>query len=229
MDERRWPVEVALAWFDLPQQFVVGDLGREINGLVADGGIDRFLLERALQVNEFAGLAWAALRHGLPRDELRDVLRNPPKSAPFHPGRRAMSLEPYQGTDDSYVVSVPEIDAWLRAWLPRDQVSSTLASHARQLASALGIGTVPCAVSEFTRDPEPAVATTRCIATWDFVALHHSEMSALEKLVTLAPDRVGWHAIQKKLVSVESLWTEDLSRMHQYFDALAGGAQPKSA
>jgi hypothetical protein len=219
LSQWHWPLEAALAWFDLPEPFVRNDLAPEVPGLLSpDGKVDRVLLERALQVNEIAGLTWAALQYGLPRDALREVLRTPPPTTRgFHPGRHPFSLVPYRGTDDSYLISMPVLDAWLKAWLPRDEAWTTLGARAKALAEALGISTLPCHVSQVTQEPEPQVATVRCIATWDFVALHHSEPSAYPKLVTLPPDRIGWHAIQQSLVSRESLWADDLSHMHDYF------------
>ena len=222
LDAAVWPLDAALEWFDLPESFVVNDLAKQISKLMPKKGmVDRYLLERALQVHELVGMTWAALRHGLPRDAFRDKLRSKATPPGFHPGLLPFGLKAWTGTSDCYVLQLNQVEAWTRAWLPKDKVWSTLGARAKDLAQALDISTLGCAVSAKAGESKPAVATARCIATWDFVALHHSEASAVPKLVTLPPDRIGWHAIDDRLVSIENLWTDDLSRMKDYFRGAA--------
>lgn len=226
--QREWPLEHALTYFDLPKVFVM-DLARAVPDMMPSSRtVNRYLLERKLQVDQLAGLTWAALNYGIERDSLARAMMRPPRSG-TSPAHVAFPLTPYGGTSDGYVVYLPHVEAWIRGWLPRFKVWSKLDSYAAEIGAALGVDVLRCAVSLDASDPQPAVATARCIASWDFVALAHSEWSAVPKLITLPPDRIGWHMIHRREVPREVLRNADLSRMDEYYAAHQAEASPAAS
>lgn len=169
-------------------------------------------------MDQLAGLTWAALHYGIGRDSLARAMVNPP-GIDTSPAHVAFPLTSYSGAVDKYVVYLPHVEAWIRGWLPRAKIWSSIDSHAREIATVLGVEVLPCAVSCDAGDPNPAVATARCIVSWDFVSLAHSEWSAVPKLITLPPDRIGWHVIRRGQAPRELLRDAELSRMDEYYAA----------
>jgi hypothetical protein len=214
----RWPLTVAAEYYDVPEEFL-RKLSGEVPGLVSDEEqVDRFLLEKALKVRHITGLTWAALEYGIERGSLERCMREPPAASPTL-GRGAFPIDQYK-LGDRFVLYEPLVDAWVKSWLPRGRAFATLEARADALAGELGATIWPCAVSRDAGDPEPAVAATRCIVSWDGISLAHKEYLDNNKPLTLAPDSVGWHELRAhlgKTIAIERLLQPDLTRMQDYY------------
>lgn len=204
--ESTWPVEVAADYFDLPPTEVLRLMASDAHQ------VDRFDLEKTLVREERIGLEWLALEFGVPRAALEAAMRRPPASglAPFQ-------LEAYE-TDGRFSLPKRLAEAWVKELLPKQKVWSSLDARAHDLAGRLGSGVRECAVSLRFGDAPPAVATCRCIVTWDYVSRAHQEYIENRKHLSLEPDHVGWHAIVDKKVLLSRLWRTDMSNLQRYLE-----------
>jgi len=217
--EKEWPIATAAAYFDIPES-VARDLMRSEKGAAF---LDRFQLERSLDREDLIGLDPLALRFGLPRDLLEEAMKAPKVK---RIGVQPFPIESYR-KDGSYVIPRKLGMAWIEGLLPRDKVFSSLRARADQLATDLGGATRQCAVSVAFGEVPPAVATARCVFSWDDIALAHSEFVDNGKPGSLTPDRVGWHVLYRHPETKKSLWrsADGLENMQSFI----GAREPKSA
>jgi hypothetical protein len=201
-----WPIDAAVEYFDLASSHIEDIVD------VKSSRVDRFELEKRMVQEKLIGLDWLALQFGVLRDALEAAMKRPPKGTnvgPFH-------LEDYRPTDGHYLLPKSVAEAWIKELLPKHKTWSSLDSRARDLAMAIGGGIRNCAVSKYFEEPEVAVATCRCVVTWDSVSRKHQEYMDNRKHLSLEPDHVGWHAICQKKVDVSVLYRSDLTNLANY-------------
>jgi len=109
-------------------------------------------------------------------------------------------------------------EAWVKELLPKHKTWSSLGSRARDLADRLGCPVRECAVSKRFGEEPKAVATCRCIVTWDDVSRAHQEYLDNSKNISLEPDHVGWHAIFDKMIPRAKLRRSDLGNFERYLE-----------
>src|SRR5690606_34239550 len=131
-------------------------------------------------------LDWLALEFGVVTEHLKRTMLDPPtngsKRAPF-------PLQTYD-SDGHFLLPAELAVAWVKDLLPRHKVWSSLDGRARDLATAIQGSVRTCAVSECYGENPAAVATCRCIATWQDVSRAHQEYLDNAKPITLEPDHV---------------------------------------
>ncbi|WP_437683240.1 hypothetical protein [Sorangium sp. So ce131] len=205
-----WPVEIASEYFDVPVD--------EVRGRTDGAGaelVDRFELEKRLHREDRIGLDWLAISFGVPRGALEHAMRTPPTS-------HGLRLAPFQldvyGSGGRYLLPRRLAEAWVKELLPKHKTWSSLDSRARDLAERLDGDVRACAVSTRFGEVPPAVATCRCIVTWDDVSRAHQEYLDNRKNISLEPDHVGWHAIVDKKIPLSALWRSDLGNMERYLE-----------
>jgi hypothetical protein len=205
-----WPVEVAAEYFDIPVDEVRVRMDNP-----EDEVVNRFDLEKQLLRDDRIGLDGLALSFGVPRDAFESAMRKPPTS----PGQK---LAPFQldayGADGRYLLPRRLAEAWVKELLPKHKTWSSLGSRARDLAARLGCPVRACAVSKRFGEEPPAVATCRCIVTWDDVSRAHQEYLDNGKNISLEPDHVGWHAIVDKKIPLTALRRSDMSNLERYLE-----------
>ncbi len=204
----RWPVEVAADYFDISPDDVCRIL--ETPGATE---VDRFDLEKRLVREELISLDWLALSFGVPRDALERAMRNPPSSRRLAP----FQLDTYS-SGGRFLLPLRIADAWVKALLPKHKTWSSLDGRARDLAACLDGRVRECAVSKRFGDTPPAVATCRCIVTWDDVSRAHQEYLENSKPISLEPDHVGWHALFDKKIGLSYLWRSDTTNLRSYLE-----------
>lgn len=203
-----WPVEIASEYFDLSPQRVI-----ELVGAPADTTqIDRFKLEKKLLLDDRIGLEWFSLSLGVPLAPLAKAMYKPPKGVGLFP------LDTYK-SEGHYLIPRKLAEAWVRELLPKNKTWGSLDGRARELAKLIGCSIRECTVSKRFGEEPAAVATCRCIVTWDDISRAHSEYVDNGKSITLEPDAVGWHAIVDKKLDVSDLWRPDLRNMNSYLAA----------
>lgn len=206
--EKHWPVSVVAEYFDIPEAEV-----RRLGGGQEHETVDRFHIEKKLAVEGLIGLDWLALDYGVPRAELEKAMRQPPNGLPPFP------LDMYPKDQHGRILlSKNFAEAWVEELLPKNKVWSSLDTRARDLANRIGGGLRECAVSKRFSEAPPAVATCRCIVTWDGISLAHQEYLDNGKSISLEPDHVGWHAIFDGKISVENLWQPALVNYRRYLE-----------
>ncbi len=216
---RHWPADDVLEYYDLPEAFLTS-LQAKYPGLVQDDLIDRFLLEQVLQSRRIAGLLWVALDFGVAAESLREALATELPDASSTPEARPFPVDQY-AIDSKYVLPLDMVKAWVTGRMPRFKVWRDLDSYAHDMATVLGVTPLTCSVSVDAQEEPPAVATERCIATWDFISVAHAEYVDNGKPIQLAPDRVGWHAIRAGSIRPEQLYSPSLDRMTAFYESLA--------
>lgn len=204
--ESMWPIETAAELFDIPLEDV-----RRLLGAVGAVQVDRFQLEKRLAQEGRVGLDWLSLEFGVPRDALEVAMQKPP------PGIAPFPLAAY-GDGERFLLPHRLAEAWVKEVLPKHKTWSTLDSRARDLADRLDGRVRECAVSKRFHDSPPAVATCRCIITWDDVSRAHQEYVDNRKPLSLEPDHVGWHAIFEKKIDTSALWRADLGNLQRYLE-----------
>ncbi len=104
----------------------------------------------------------------------------------------------------------------MKELLPKHKTWSSLDKRARDLADRLRCRVRECAVSTRFGEEPPAVATCRCVVTWDDVSRAHQEYLDNSKILSLEPDHVGWHAIVDNKIPRSALRRSDLSNLERY-------------
>jgi hypothetical protein len=203
-----WPVEIAADYFDVSPADV-----RDLMEAPGAAQVDRFDLEKRLVREDFIGLDRLALAFGVPRDLLEAAMRHPPASVRLAP----FPLDAY-GKGGRFLLPRKVAEAWVKALLPKHKVWSSLDARARDLAANLGGDVRECAVSKRFGDAPAAVATCRCVVTWDDVSRAHQEYLENRKHISLEPDHVGWHAIADNKVPISALWRTDTTNVQSYLD-----------
>jgi hypothetical protein len=199
-----WPVEVAAEYFDISE-----DDARRLAVVGTGATLSRFLLEQKLVYEERMGLDWLALEFGLTRTDLEAIMRRPPTGhAPF-------PLDTY-ASQHRFLLPRKLAVAWIRELLPKHKVWSSLDARTRDLANVIQKSVRECVVSQRFNESPAAVATCRCIVTWDAVSRAHQEYVANSKPLPLEPDHVGWHAIFDGKIDRAQLFRTDLTNMNRY-------------
>lgn len=204
----KWPLEIAADYFDLAPDHI-----RTLMGSPSAAYVDRFDLEKKLVREGLIGLDWLALSFGVPRDALATAMKRSSSKLGFAP----FPLDSY-ARDGRFCLPQKQAEAWVKSQLPKHKVWSSLDSRARDLAVALDSGVRECAVSKRFEEAPAAVATCRCIITWDDVSRAHQEYLENRKNLSLEPDHVGWHAIFDNKVALSKLWRSDLTNFQRYLE-----------
>lgn len=212
-----WAIEDVVEYYDLPRCWIEA-VGLEVIGLQPDKEhVDRFLLERFLSSYGEAGATWMALSLGVTKDSLLRVMASPPLGQDRIRARyqKPFSLEHYawgEGGDPvKYVFRQASVKEWLSRWLPQNSGST------EDLVRYLNLEPQYCAVSLDAKEEKPLIATTRCIVSWEPIALSHGEYSSYPKDMMLTPDPIGWHVIYHKEISEEWLWGCDMGTVDSYY------------
>jgi hypothetical protein len=186
----------------------------QVEGLsdVQDGYVDRFIVEKRLARDGRSSLQQIALSFGVPQQDLLRVIQ---KGLPGGPP--PVDLSQF-ASEDCYLVPRRFVEAWVKELLPRDRVFSSLDSRAKALANVMECAPLPCAVSTYFDEAPPAVATVRCIATWDFVSRAHQEAADNGKHLSLEPDHIGWHALYATRALRDRLYRTDLTNLINYVE-----------
>jgi hypothetical protein len=203
-----WPVETAAEFFDIAAADAL-----MLMDAPGAAEIDRFDLEKKLAREDLIGLDRLALTFGVPREPLEAAMRRPPRKLRLAP----FQLDAY-AADGRFLLPRKVAEAWVKALLPKHKTWSSLDDRARDLSQELGAGVRECAVSRRFGEVPAAVATCRCVVTWDDVSRAHQEYLENHKHLSLEPDHVGWHALFDAKIPLSALWRSDLRNMQSYFE-----------
>ena len=204
-----WPVEAIEEYFDI-------DGAEALRRASTAGQVNRFELERQLQYDGLVSLGWLALKFGVTASSLAAAMGEPPSGVP------PFLLDGFR-QGDHFLLPEKVADAWIKQYLlPRHKTWGSLDSRARDLASAIRGDVRECAVSIRFGETPPAVATCKCIVTWDDVSRAHQEYLDNAKPMSLEPDHVGWHALNDGFDPAQ-LFRSDLGNMQQYVERHADG------
>ena len=215
----RWPVEAIIAYYDLPLEFleraIHADPKIKIQGKDQGLVIDRFRLELFLQRKRLKGATFAALELGLTRDSFLNALA---KNRARPPEYIKFPLRDFE-IGDRYVFAMDLVEGWVKSRMPKHKAWSSIDSHAEELAKVLDAEVQYCKVSLDWGEKPPAVASNRCIVSWDFISIAHGEWLDNGKPMALHPDFVGWHKIKDGAVKPDELYLKGLERYNQYYAA----------